>query len=163
MKLKRLALGLGAWLISSISWAAQPAYTVTDVTLHAEPGSQSSVLMELKAQTPVLILERQGGWYRVQVETLAEPGWVKLHQLRYSSTATAPSENLIDLALGDSSPTVATGVRGLSEAEIKAGVQQSLTLQRVNRYHVERSEAEQFAASGQLRARSIRYSPGVQP
>lgn len=160
--LHKLSLFLIAWMVAGISWAAQPAFTVAEVELKAEPSNSASSLLQLAADTPVLILKRQGGWYQVQSGENIQSGWLKLHQLRYASEHTGDSDSFLALIQGSGSPTESTGVRGLSDAELKAGIKQSMGMQRVNRYHVSAPEARSFANRGALTSRQVSYTGGAQ-
>jgi hypothetical protein len=63
---------------------------------------------------------------------------------------------------GRSGSTVTTGVRGLSEEQLKNTKPNPQALQAGKRYAVSRQEAERFAAEGKLHAQSVDYLEGVQ-
>ena len=130
--------------------ANQPGQMVTDAELKIEPTPKSKTLEQLKAGQSVEIKERRGGWYATQTEKLN--GWVRMLHIRMlSSEKTISSTNigtLTNTRRGDS--TVATGIRGLSEEQIKKAKEDTLELRRLDDWMTSEKEALQYAKEAKL-------------
>jgi hypothetical protein len=61
---------------------------------------------------------------------------------------------------GGSGATVTTGVRGLSEEQLKSARPNPQALQELERYTADRNDAQRFAAEGKLQAQRVDYLAG---
>jgi len=61
---------------------------------------------------------------------------------------------------GGSGATVTTGVRGLSEEQLKNAQPDPEALQELERYAANRRDAQRFAAEGKLQAQRVDYLSG---
>lgn len=147
-------------------WAGELAYTIRPTELKAKPYSDAETLTTLPPRSQVEVLARQSGW--TQVKSPSFKGWVKMLSLRLESSGQnrRGDNGLMSLfnvaSTGRSSSTVTTGIRGLSEEQLKNTKPNPQALQAAKRYAVGRQEAQRFAAEGKLHAQSVGYLEGVQ-
>ncbi len=145
--------------------AADFARTIRATELKAEPYSDAQTLENLAQQSRVEVLRRQSGW--TQVKTATASGWVKMLSLQLEAgTGKSGDSGLGALfnvaATGKSGSTVTTGVRGLSEEQLKNARPDDKALQAAKRNAVSQQEARQFAAEGKLQAQRVDYQSGGQ-
>ena len=150
----------------SAAWAGDLAYTMRPTELKAKPYTDAQTLTTLPPRSQVEVLERQSSW--TQVRSASFSGWVRMLSLRYEASGQKKRGDSGLMALfnvastGRSGSTVTTGVRGLSEEQLKNTKPNPQALQAGKRYAVSRQEAERFAAEGKLHAQSVDYLEGVQ-
>lgn len=156
-----LLLGLSPTL-----WAGEQAYTIRPTELKSKPYSDAQTLTTLPPRSQVEVLARQSSW--TQVKSPSFKGWVKMLSLRLDSSGQSKRGDNGLMALfnvastGRSSSTVTTGIRGLSEEQLKNTKPNPAALQAGKRYAVSRQEAQRFAAEGKLQAQSVGYLEGGQ-
>jgi hypothetical protein len=143
--------------------AADFARTIRATELKAEPYSDAQTLENLSAQSRVEVLQRQSGW--TQVKTAGASGWVKMLSLQLEGgTAKSGDSGLGALfnvaSTGKSGSTVTTGVRGLSEEQLRNARPDAQALQAAKRHAVSKQEAERYATEGKLEAQSVDYVDG---
>lgn len=140
---------------------SQPAVTLQEAPLRSEPSHTASSLEQVPANSPVSVLQRQGGWYRVSTSS-GQQGWLPLLGLRFSKQANAKSNNLGQLlGAGSAAPasSVSTGVRGIGEEQLAGGgsaLPSAVTSLR--RFASSAADARGFAQQGGLKARSLPYA-----
>nr|WP_298172533.1 SH3 domain-containing protein [uncultured Pseudomonas sp.] len=137
------------------------AQTVQATELRAEPANGASALARLDKQAQVLVLQRQGGWYEVQTAS-GQRGWLPLLSLRFDKSAQARSSDLGNLLnLGQTTPAsgVATGVRGISDEELRSA-KGSLpdNVQTLEGFAATPGQARSFAQQGGLRSKTLPYA-----
>ncbi len=147
------------------AWAGESAYTIRPTELKAKPYSDAQTLTTLPPRSKVEVLARQSSW--TQVKSASFSGWVKMLSLRMDTGQTRRGDSglgaLFNVAsTGRSGSTVTTGIRGLSEEQLKNTKPNPQELQAAKRYAVSRDEAQRFAAEGKLRAQSVDYLEGGQ-
>ncbi|HEY6281163.1 MAG TPA: hypothetical protein VIW72_05130 [Burkholderiales bacterium] len=145
------------------AYAAEFGYTMRSTELKDAPFSDAKTLATLPEKTKVEIISRQGAWLQVKEQ---QQGWVRLLSLRTGEGRTIGGdsglESLINLGLGRSGNTgvtVATGVRGLSEADLKNARPNPQELEKLHQLTIPPAEAQKFAASAKLTAQQINYLP----
>ena len=147
-------------------WAAEYAYTIRPTELKSKPYSDAQTLATLPPRSRVEVLSRQASW--TQVKSPSFSGWVKMLSLRLESVGQSKrgDNGLMSLfnvaATGRSSSTVTTGIRGLSEEQLKNTKPNPQELQAARRYAVSRQEAQRYAAEGKLQAQRVDYLEGGQ-
>jgi hypothetical protein len=146
-------------------WAAGTAYTIRPTELKAKPYTDAQTLTTLPPRTRVEVLSRQASW--TQVKSTSFSGWVKMLSLQLESNVQKRSDNglrsLFNVAsTGRSSSTVTTGIRGLSEEQLKNTKPNPQALEAAKRYAVTREAAQRYAAEGKLHAQSVDYLNGGQ-
>lgn len=148
--------------LTALAHAEQIAYTVRSTEIKQQPFSDAPTVATLGEKTQVNILSRQGGWMNISSERGS--GWVRLLSLRSSSTATKKGDSgLISLLnvgrTGSSGVTVATGVRGLSEEDLKNAQPNPRELEKLRRYAVDKPQAQNFARGAKLQTQQMDYLP----
>lgn len=145
-----LALPAGAAQLGTVTRAAD---------LRSTPFSDGRTIKTLKQGSSVEVLKRVGGWYQVKAGT--SQGWVRMWLLRFSSTAGAGTAARDTVAVlqsgraGSTYTTATTGVRGLSEEELKNAVPDPAALQTLEQLATTPADARGFAHQASLKA-----SPG---
>jgi hypothetical protein len=145
--------------------AGELAYTIRPTELKAKPYSDAQTLTTLPPRSQVEVLSRQASW--TQIKSPSFSGWVKMLSLRLESSGQSKRGDNGLMALfnvastGRSSSTVTTGIRGLSEEQLKNTKPNPQALQAAKRYAVSRQEAQRFATEGKLHAHQVEYLEGV--
>ncbi|MDX8379285.1 MAG: SH3 domain-containing protein [Gallionella sp.] len=164
MKLKFITYITCFLLFSFAAQAGEMAYTVRPTEVKAKPFSDAKTLLKLAEHDKVEIMKRHASWMRVK--TNKTTGWVKMLNLRLSS-AEAPKKSsdnglaaLFNIAItGKSGSNVVTGVRGLSEENLKNAQPNPKALKTMRGYAVSAKTALRFAAKGHLKKQSMAYLP----
>jgi hypothetical protein len=160
---------LAATLLAATAARAETGTLVRATELKAEPFTDAATIARLAEQSRVEILKRQGAWARIKAKE--GEGWLRLLSLKLGagSMPRAKADEgeskigeaaLSVLGIGPKpKPTVATGVRGLSEEDLKNAKPNPRELERMNQYAVSQRDARTFAESGRLRDQKIEYAP----
>lgn len=146
--------------ISLTAYAEQIAYTVRSTEIKQQPYSDAATLATLDEKASVKIVLRQGGW--VKISSAQGTGWVKMLNLRSSSTRQGDNglQSLFNMGRsGSSGITVATGVRGLSEEDLKNAQPNPAELAKLKNYAADKPQAEKFGRSGKLSTHALDYVP----
>lgn len=164
---KMFPAGLAALLLSLYCGLAlgetRQAYVVQDTELRAEPSHSAPSLGRISKQSSVMVQARQGGWYQVQ-SGHPQPGWVPLLSLRFAKDSQARSGSNLGglLSLGSQSKPasgVATGIRGISDEELKRGASGlNASLQYLESIAAQPAEARAFAQQGGLQSQAVPYA-----
>jgi len=144
------------------AYAEQTAYTVRSTEIKQQPYSDSATVARLDQNTSVNIVKRQGGW--VRITSKSGNGWVRMLSLRGSSTATKRGDSgfqsLFNIGRsGSSGFTVATGVRGLSEEDLKNAKPDQREFEKLQNFEVNKAKAENFARAAKLKSQRLDYLP----
>lgn len=142
--------------------AAQVAVTVRSTEIKQQPFSDAKTIATLGEKVSVNVLSRRGGW--VNISSGKGKGWVRMLSLRSDSTAkqrgNSGLQSLINVGRsGSSGITVATGVRGLSEEDLRNAHPNPGEFEKLQKYAVNKSKAEKFARDARLKARQLDYLP----
>lgn len=143
-------------------YAGQVAYTVRSTEIKKQPFSDAATVATLKERTSVNIVSRQGGWMNITSE--GGNGWVRMLSLRSDSLATKRGDTGLRSLLnvgrsGSSGVTVATGVRGLSEEDLKDTHPNPQELEKLQNYAADKAQAEKFAHDAKLKTQQLDYLP----
>ena len=150
----------------SLPAAAAPGVMLKDEDLRASPSSSAASAGRLGKGAAVEILARQGGW--TEVADAGRKGWVRILSVRSTAPAGA-GEGLAGLVeagtkRSDSGRVVAVaGLRGLNEEELKSARFDANQLMDLDRYQVNRVDAENYARAVGLRHRDLDYLPAPKP
>ncbi|MFH2135769.1 MAG: SH3 domain-containing protein [Pseudomonadota bacterium] len=153
-----LALGFIA------SAAAEEAITLRSTELKAKPYSDAQTLMTLPERSKVVVLKRRASW--TQVKSGKSTGWVKMLSLQLvRGTTQRRADNglrsLFNVAqTGRGGSSVTTGVRGLSEEDLKNTKPNPQELEEAKQYAATKDEAKRFAIEGKLKAQQVGYLLG---
>lgn len=153
---------IAALLGAAPAHAEQIAYTVRSTEIKKQPYSDAASVATLAEKTSVSVLARQGGW--VKISSSQGNGWVKLLSLRGGNTAGKSGDSGLQSLFnvgrtGSSGITVATGVRGLSEEDLKNAQANPRELEKLKRNAVNPSQAEKFARDAKLKPQQLDYLP----
>lgn len=155
------ALILCASLAAPVS-AAQVAYAVRSTEIKLLPFSDAKTVGTLDEKTKVDVMSRQGGW--IKISSSKGNGWVRMLSLRSDSTAKKSGDSgLISLLnvgrSGSSGITTTTGVRGLSEEDLKNAQPNPEEFEKLEKYAANKAKAEKFARDAKLKTQQLDYLP----
>jgi hypothetical protein len=158
-KLAAVALAL---LAAGAALAGETGTALKPDQLRAEPFRDARTVANLSAGDKVDILKRDGGW--LQVKSAKGSGWVRMLSIRRGEArkGTGDAAGLLGLASGRAGTgrvVATTGIRGLSEEELKAARFDAAQLKLAESWATSRAEAKRFAARGKLVARRVDYLP----
>ena len=145
-----------------ISWTAARAnergIVIRAGDLFAEPFIDAAKLGPLSSNQPVTIVERRGGW--LAVEAGGRRGWVRMLNVRLEATA-GPAANTAAMRTGSTGRTVATGVKGLDEVDIRNAAIDREQLTKLGELSVSATDARQQALQDNLKESKVDYlKPG---
>ena len=167
MRMRVLLASIVLFLLQGVAWAQEQAFTNRSTELKERGAADARTLNTLSENTAVKVLERGGGWTRV--EAGGQQGWVRVFHLRFPVVAeTGKSSGLSSLTSvfgggreRERQATIATtGIRGLSTEEIKNASPDHEALRRMQSYRADRPSAERFAREGKLAESSVDYEGG---
>lgn len=159
--MKPLAAGLLCLLVLP-AMAAETGVAVKADDIRAEPFGDAKSVGRLAVKDKVEILVRQGGW--LQVKSAKGKGWVRMLSIQSGDAKKGGNEasGLLSLASGRAGTgkvVATTGIRGLSEEDLKAAKFNADELKLDESYGVTKEQAQQFANEGKLIARKFDYLP----
>ena len=148
-------------------WAGGYANTIRTTEVKAKPFTDSQTLTTLLPRSRVEVLARKSSW--TQIKTGSFSGWVKMLSLQLEKSGQSKRGDnglsaLFNVAsTGRSGSTVTTGIRGLSEEQLKNTKPNPQALQAAKRYAVGSEEARRYAAEGKLNPQIVGNLNGGQP
>jgi hypothetical protein len=164
MNIRRLLATLVLLCAALAVGAQEQAFTnrATDLKDKAD----GATLKSLPENTEVKVLQRAGGW--TKVDAGGQQGYVRVFHLRFPATAESTSGSSSGLAsvLGfgrqrSQSTTIATtGIRGLSQEDLKNSNPDPEALKRMHSYRADTASASNFAREGKLAATRVDYTEG---
>lgn len=143
-------------------YAWQIAYAVRSTEIKSLPFSDAATVARLDEKAKVNIMLRQGGW--VKITSDKGNGWVKMLSLRGDNTAKKPGDSglqsMFNVARsGSSGITMTTGIRGLSEEDLKNAHPNPEEFEKMQKYAVNKAKAENFARDANLKTQQLDYLP----
>jgi len=144
---------------------AEPGHVIRSCDLMDEPYRDANVLTSLDEGAAIEILKRKGGWLNISVGEQA--GWVRMSKIRKGEAAAAPdsgteASGVLELAsgrAGTGNVVATTGVRGLSEEELKGAQFNAVEIKKLESFAVPEKQARNFARNGKLVARQLEFLP----
>ncbi len=114
----------------------------------------------MEQRTKVEVIGRRSSWRQVQVD--GKTGWIKMLSLTFNHADRKAGDTglatLFNVAsTGSTGSSVTTGVRGLSEDDLKHTKPNPKALEVMDAYGVNKSEAQQFSKVGELSSQSMKY------
>ncbi len=150
-KLKMLVTGF--CLLAPLVAMAETGSALKNDTIRKEPFADAKSAGSLTRGESLEILKKQGAW--LQVKTKKTSGWVRLLSVkRGTSTGGSQSAGVLAVASGRAGTgqvVSTTGVRGLSEDELKAAKFNETEISAMESYTTSAETARQFASQGQLK------------
>lgn len=155
MKFKSIFVGL--CLLMPIAALAEAGSALKNDTLRKEPYADAKSAGSLTRGESVQIVKKQGAW--LQVKTKKTTGWVRLLSVkRGSSTGSNQSAGVLAAASGRAGTgqvVSTTGIRGLSEDELKAAKFNEAEINTMESYTQSADAGRQFANAGKLKTTSF--------
>ena len=158
MTTRILVMCIMGWLIASTPvWSAETGTARKTSELKKTPFRDAPTVGALAAGDTVLILEKRGGWYRVKRGK--HGGWVRMLSIRRGQArTTVAAGDAVALASGRAGTgrvVASTGIRGLSEEELRLARYDEAAVRALEAYAISRTDALQFAQRGGLTARVL--------
>lgn len=154
MNLKTLvnSLVIGFSLIIPMLASAETGSALKNDTLRKEPFADAKTAGTMVRGETLQILKKQGAW--LQIKTKKSTGWVRLLSVkRGTSSGTNQTAGVLSVASGRAGTgqvVSTTGVRGLSEDELKAAKFNEAEISAMEGFTTSAEAARQFANQGQL-------------
>jgi len=151
--------------LATSAWAQEQAFTNRSTELRDKAAPEAATLKTLPENTELKVLQRSGGWTRVDAG--GQQGWVRVFHLRFpATTETSSGGGLSSLssALGfgrqkSQTTTIATtGIRGLSPEDLKNANPDTAALAKAQSYRSDKPTAERYAREGKLATTKV-YAP----
>jgi len=144
---------------------AEPGHVIRSCDLMDEPYRDANVLTSLDEGADIEILKRKGGWLNISVGEQA--GWVRMSKVRKGEVVAAPDSGtevsgVLELAsgrAGTGNVVATTGVRGLSEEELKEAKFNAVEIKKLESFAAPEKRARNFARNGKLVARRLEFLP----
>lgn len=151
------------FLFCTAAQAGEVGYLVRAIDLKAKPFIDADTVAKLPERTKVEVLQRQSSW--MQIKAQGGTGWVKMLSVRLGIPGAVSKGdggeglgNVFNLATtGKSGSTVTTGVRGLSEENLKNPTPNPEAYKTMQAYAANKAGAQSFAQAGALRALKVEY------
>ena len=143
--------------LAAPAWSQEQAFTNRSTELKDKAAPEAATLKTLPENTELKVLQRNGGWTRV--DAAGQQGWVRVFHLRFPvTTETSSGGGLSSLssALGfgrqkSQTTTIATtGIRGLSPEDLKNASPDNAALAKAQSYRSDKPTAERYAREGKL-------------
>jgi hypothetical protein len=144
---------------------AEPGHVIRSCDLMDEPYRDANVLSSLEEGAGIEILKRKGGWFNISVGD--QEGWVRMSKIRKGEAVATPDSSteasgVLDLAsgrAGTGNVVATTGVRGLSEEELKEAQFNAIEIKKLESFAVPEKQARNFARNGKLVVRQLEFLP----
>jgi hypothetical protein len=148
--------------LAAPAYAWQVAHTVRSTEIKQLPYSDAKTVGTLDEKAKVDIMLRKGGW--TKISSGKGNGWVRMLSLRSDGSARKPGDNGLQSMLnvgrsGSSGITMTTGVRGLSEEDLKNAHPNPDEFEKLEKYAVSKAKAEKFAREAKLKNQQLDYLP----
>lgn len=147
-------------MLAGAANAAEKGQIIRAGELYAQPFIDAVSAAKLTASQPVTIIERRGAWANVQAS--GKTGWVRLLNVRLepaiasSKPSSGPGLSSL-LRSGSMGQTVTTGVKGMSEEQIRASTPNYTELAMLDTLAVDGTTARAAAANRKLIERPVDY------
>lgn len=158
-----LPLGAGTWESNAApeKQTAEKGAVLKADKLLAEPFADAKQVGTVAKGDAVTILNRNGGWY--QVKTPTAEGWIRMLSVRRGEAAKSSAAKDVAVLstgrVGTGQIVSTTGVRGLSEADLKSAQYDENELKKAESFGVSKNDASEFAQKGGLMAHGFNYLP----
>jgi hypothetical protein len=160
--MRHFALMLIGFLTAG-SACAETAFTTRATDLQAQGQLDSKVLASLPENTKLEVLRRVGAWDEVKTSS-GQSGWVRMMNLRFDSAGATKGSGsmsaineLISSGRTGNTATVTTGVRGLTEEDLKNAKSNPAEFARMQKNAVDKPTAQAFAQRSKLNPNRVDY------
>lgn len=148
-----IAASFSGLLHAGLSLAAETGSALKNDSMRYEPYADAKVTGSFTRGESLQILKKQGAW--LQVKTKKNTGWVRLLSVKRGTTGTANQTSGILAAAsgraGTGQVVSTTGIRGLSEQELKAAKFNESEVKKLESYTTSADQGRQFASAGGLK------------
>lgn len=159
MKRQLLISLLACACYTTNAWAGESGTTLKPDEIKAAPFRDAKAVGTLNRGDTVDILKRQGGWY--QVTSAKGNGWVRMLSVRKGEARKANEvTGLAGLASGRAGTgkvVATTGIRGLSEEDLKTAQFNESEVNAVEAQTVSKNDARRFAERAKLKSSRFDY------
>jgi len=160
MKLRHWILALLA-LFAASAFAGEPGTMLKADELKAAPFRDAKTVGKLASGDKLDILKQQSGWY--QVKRGKQTGWVRMLSVRRGAMRKGSEvTGLAGLASGRAGTgkvVASTGVRGLSEEDLKSAKFDEAETKKMEAHTVSKDDARKFAGQAKLQSVKLSYLP----
>ena len=150
-------------LLPGLAFANESGIALKADSLRAEPFADAKTVGTVAKNDKVDILAKQGAWLRVK--TAKSTGWVRLLSVRRGTASnTNQTAGLLSVASGRAGTgqvVATTGVRGLSEQDLKAAKFNEAEISKLESYTTSPNQGQAFASQGGLKAAKFSYLPAT--
>lgn len=155
-----------AALLATGACHAESALTVRATDLQSQSQSDAATLATLPENTKVDVLRRVGAWDEIKT-TDGQTGWVRMLNLRFdvnnagkgngATSSLGALSGLLSTGRTSNTATVTTGVRGLTEEDLKKANANPAELEKMKRFAADKATAEKFAQRSKLASAKVEY------
>jgi len=149
-----ITIALMPMLHAGLSIAAETGSALKNDNIRAEPYADAKIAGSFSRGDSLEILKKQGAW--LQVKTKKSTGWVRLLSVKRGiATTTNKTAGALAVASGRAGTgqvVSTTGVRGLSEQDLKAAKFNETEIKTLESYTLSAEQGRQFANAGNLKA-----------
>ncbi|NNM51033.1 MAG: SH3 domain-containing protein [Pseudomonadales bacterium] len=160
--MKRWIAGLCLAVFAWCAYASN-ATVVRDVNLLADHYGDAATVGQLKAHDRVQVLKDSGAWVQVMLPDKTQ-GWIRIFDVDCTPPGSSTQSTLVGLGslvhllgTGSTGTTVSTGVKGLSEEQLKLAEPNWQAWNVLASYAVTPSQARHYAANVPLKAVKVPY------
>ena len=151
---------LSASLFSGVLHAAETGTVLKVDDIRTEPFRDAKSVAKVAVGDSVNIITQDNGW--LQVSSAKSKGWIRMLSIRRGDTRKVGADAKGVLALtsgraGTGAVVASTGIRGLTEEELKQAQFNEEEVKLAESYASNKLAAAKFAAQGKLAARSVAY------
>ena len=152
--INRLLFAAALMLQVGLSYSAETGSALKNDTMRVEPYADAKSVGSFTRGESVQILKKKGAW--LQVKAKKGTGWVRLLSVK-RGVATGSGNNVSGaLAVasgraGTGQVVSTTGIRGLSEAELKAAKFDEAEIKAMESYTASAAQGQKFASAGSLK------------
>jgi hypothetical protein len=160
MNTSKITLLLALLLLPIISMATEMGTALKDDSIRAEPYADAKMTGKFTRGDKLEILSKQGAW--LKIKTSSNTGWVRLLSVKRTTSSSGNASGVLNVASGRAGTgqvVAATGVRGLSEEELKGAKFNEAEIKTLEGYTQSAAQGQQFASSGGLKATKFASLP----
>lgn len=152
----RICLAAIALAFATPAAAAENGLMIRAGELLAGPFIDAQKGPKVKAKQKVVILERRGGWLRVDAG--GQTGWVRSLNVRLEEAPRRGSSGQVaQLRTGSSGRTATTGVKGLDETDLQTAAPNYTALAALGGIAVSSADAKKTATQKKLAENQVAY------
>jgi len=138
-------------------WAGQAAIVLKDTQVMDAPNTSALTIIPISKDTQVTLLKRKGGWYKIETSE-QQTGWLRMLNVRFISEQESNQKSIAKIlretAMMPPASGITTGVRGMTDEEMKQNKQpqKTLRLEQLKNFVPTEESVRKFAEEGKLRS-----------